>query len=138
MLGKRWEGFFLGEWRFSPEVEESPHISQCPLCNLLEKAKCCDCKEHKKITTLESLLTSFFFLLGTLLGLMHSTQLSEVKLKTDVLDALLKVFDLDPRTRAVFREVGGFVYVMSVLINMEGSLADPVNPAWTDGTWHNL
>lgn len=75
-----------------------------------------------------------FFLLGTLLGLMHSTELSEVKLKTDVLDALLKVFDLDPRTRAVFREVGGFVYVMSVLINMEGSLADPVNPAWTDGT----
>ena len=71
--------------------------------------------------------------LGTLLGLMHSTQQSEVKLKTDVLDALLKVFDLDPRTRAVFREVGGFVYVMSVLINMEGSLADPGSPAWTDG-----
>lgn len=43
--------------RFSPEVEESPHISQCPLCNLLEKTKCCDCKEHKKIITLESLLT---------------------------------------------------------------------------------
>ena len=37
------KGFFLGEWRFSPEVEESPHISQCPLCNLLEKAQCCDC-----------------------------------------------------------------------------------------------
>ena len=64
---------------------------------------------------------------------MHSTPQSEVKLKTDVLDALLKVFDLDPRTRAVFREVGGFVYVMSVLINMEGSLANPVSPIWIDG-----
>ncbi|XP_078381850.1 WD repeat and FYVE domain-containing protein 3-like isoform X3 [Oculina patagonica] len=70
--------------------------------------------------------------LGTLLGLMHSTPQSEVKLKTDVLDALLKVFDLDPRTRAVFREVGGFVYVMSVLINMEGSLASPVSFTWID------
>ena len=64
---------------------------------------------------------------------MHSTPQSEVKLKTDVLDALLKVFDLDPRTRAVFREVGGFVYVMSVLINMEGSLASPVLSMWIDG-----
>ena len=64
---------------------------------------------------------------------MHSTPQSEVKLKSDVLDALLKVFDLDPRTRAVFREVGGFVYVMSVLINMEGSLADPISAAWKDG-----
>lgn len=64
---------------------------------------------------------------------MHSTPQSEVKLKTDVLDALLKVFDLDPRTRAVFREVGGFVYVMSVLINMEGSLANPVSLTWIDG-----
>lgn len=64
---------------------------------------------------------------------MHSTPQSEVKLKTDVLDALLKVFDLDPRTRAVFREVGGFVYVMSVLINMEGSLASPVPSMWIDG-----
>ena len=64
---------------------------------------------------------------------MHSTPQSEVKLKTDVLDALLKVFDLDPRTRAVFREVGGFVYVMSVLINMEGSLANPVSLTWNDG-----
>lgn len=74
-----------------------------------------------------------FSFVGTLLGLMHSTPPSEVKLKSDVLDALLKVFDLDPKTRAVFREVGGFVYVMSVLINMEGSLADPVSVAWKDG-----
>lgn len=68
--------------------------------------------------------------LGTLLSLMHSTSQSEVKLKSDVLDALLKVFDLDPKTREGFREVGGFVYVMSVLINMEGSLADPISTGW--------
>lgn len=68
--------------------------------------------------------------LGTLLRLMHSSSPSEVKLKSDVFDTLLKVFDLDPRTRAGFREVGGFVYVMSVLINMEGSLADPISAVW--------
>ena len=70
---------------------------------------------------------------GTLLSLMHSTSQSEVKLKSDVLDALLKVFDLDPKTREGFREVGGFVYVMSVLINMEGSLADPISSGWQNG-----
>lgn len=64
---------------------------------------------------------------------MHSSSPSEVKLKSDVFDTLLKVFDLDPRTRAGFREVGGFVYVMSVLINMEGSLADPISAVWKNG-----
>ena len=67
---------------------------------------------------------------GTLLGLMHTAPQSEVRLKIDVLHALLKVFDLDPKTRAVFREVGGFVYVMSLLIGMEGCLAVPCSPTW--------
>ena len=66
---------------------------------------------------------------------MHSSSPSEVKLKSDVFDTLLKVFDLDPRTRAGFREVGGFVYVMSVLINMEGSLADPISAVWKNGKY---
>ena len=64
---------------------------------------------------------------------MHSKPQSEVKLKIDVLEALLKVFDLEPRARAVFREVGGFVYVMSVLIGMEGSLAASPAGAWKHG-----
>lgn len=34
------------------------------------------------------------------------------------------------RTRTVFRKVGGFVYVMSVLVSMEGCLAEPAKPPW--------
>ena len=34
------------------------------------------------------------------------------------------------RTRTVFRRVGGFVYVMSVLVSMEGCLADPPKAPW--------
>lgn len=64
---------------------------------------------------------------------MHSTPHSEVKLKIEVLNALLKVFELDPKTRAVFREVGGFVYVMSVPLNMEGSLKTPAPAPWATG-----
>ena len=75
----------------------------------------------------------FFLLLGTLLGLMQSTPPSDVRLKLDVLNTLLRIFELDRKMRAVFRDVGGFVYVMSVLINMERSLATPVNPAWAEG-----
>lgn len=37
------------------------------------------------------------------------------------------------RTRNMFRKVGGFVYVVSVLVSMEGSLALP-----TASIWHEL
>ncbi|XP_048589940.1 WD repeat and FYVE domain-containing protein 3-like [Nematostella vectensis] len=70
--------------------------------------------------------------LGTLLGLMHSTPLSEVALKIEVLNSLLRVFELEPNTRAVFREVGGFVYVMSVPLSMEGSLSTPPVATWAN------
>jgi len=33
-----------------------------------------------------------------------------------------------------FRKVGGFVYVMSVLVSMEGCLADPPKAPWHQGT----
>ena len=34
------------------------------------------------------------------------------------------------RTRTVFRKAGGFVYVVSVLISMEGALSNPPRPPW--------
>jgi len=34
------------------------------------------------------------------------------------------------RTRTVFRKAGGFVYVVSVLISMEGSLSVPAKSPW--------
>ena len=33
----------------------------------------------------------------------------------------------------MFRKVGGFVYVMSVLVSMEGCLADPPKAPWDTG-----
>ena len=37
------------------------------------------------------------------------------------------------RTRTVFRKVGGFVYVMSVLVSMEACFADPPKAPWNIG-----
>ena len=47
--------------------------------------------------------------------------------------SLLHVLRESHRTRTVFRKVGGFVYVMSVLVSMEGCLADPPKPPWDKG-----
>lgn len=54
-------------------------------------------------------------------------------MKIDLLRTVIRVFALEPRTRAMFREVGGFVYVMSVLMSMEGALGNDPNPTWKDG-----
>ena len=48
--------------------------------------------------------------------------------------SLLHVLRESHRTRTVFRRVGGFVYVMSVLVSMEGCLADPPKHPWNTGS----
>ncbi|XP_064637335.1 WD repeat and FYVE domain-containing protein 3-like isoform X3 [Lineus longissimus] len=68
--------------------------------------------------------------MGTLLGLMHTAPTEALELKTHVLKALLNCLRESHRTRTVFRKVGGFVYVMSVLVSMEGCLADPPKSPW--------
>ncbi|XP_076326045.1 WD repeat and FYVE domain containing 3 bchs isoform X2 [Tachypleus tridentatus] len=70
--------------------------------------------------------------MGTLLGLMHSAPIKALDLKVDILKSLLFVLGESHRTRTVFRKVGGFVYVVSVLVSMEGCLADPPRPPWND------
>jgi hypothetical protein len=40
------------------------------------------------------------------------------------------------RTRTVFRKVGGFVYIVSLLISMEGCLAVPPKRPWTTGRYY--
>ena len=47
--------------------------------------------------------------------------------------ALLSVLRESHRTRTVFRKVNGFVYVMSLLLSMEGSLLDPPKGPWDSG-----
>ena len=49
--------------------------------------------------------------------------------------SLLSVLRESHRTRTVFRKVGGFVYVMSVLVSMEGCLADPPKTPWENGKY---
>ena len=49
--------------------------------------------------------------------------------------ALLNVLRESHRTRMAFRKVGGFVYVMSVLVSMEGCLSDPPKSPWDQGTY---
>jgi hypothetical protein len=68
----------------------------------------------------------------TLLGLMHTAELADLELKNAVLRALLGTLRESHRTRTVFRRAGGFVYVVSVLISMEGALSVPVPRA----PWH--
>ncbi|XP_063226772.1 WD repeat and FYVE domain-containing protein 3 isoform X2 [Bacillus rossius redtenbacheri] len=60
--------------------------------------------------------------MGTLLGMMHSAPSSALTLKTHILKSLLGCLRESHRTRTVFRKVGGFVYVMSVLVSLEGCL----------------
>ena len=47
--------------------------------------------------------------------------------------SLLQVLKESHKTRTAFRKVGGFVYVMSVLVSMEGALADEPKAPWTAG-----
>ncbi|XP_028851764.1 WD repeat and FYVE domain-containing protein 3 isoform X2 [Denticeps clupeoides] len=68
--------------------------------------------------------------MGTLLGLMHSAPPTELQLKADILRALLAVLRESHRTRTVFRKVGGFVYVTSLLVAMERSLCSPPRNGW--------
>ncbi|XP_052816149.1 WD repeat and FYVE domain-containing protein 3-like isoform X4 [Mya arenaria] len=68
--------------------------------------------------------------MGTLLGLMNTAEVTDLELKTAILKSLLNVLRESHRTRTVFRKVGGFVYVMSVLVIMEGCLADPPRQPW--------
>ncbi|XP_006867792.1 PREDICTED: WD repeat and FYVE domain-containing protein 3 isoform X1 [Chrysochloris asiatica] len=68
--------------------------------------------------------------MGTLLGLMHSAPPTELLLKTDILRALLSVLRESHRSRTVFRKVGGFVYITSLLVAMERSLSSPPKNGW--------
>ena len=70
---------------------------------------------------------------GTLLCLMHTTKKTSVKLKIDALNSMLKIFAMNGQTRTVFQEVSGFVYVVAVLVSLEGSLADPAIGVWANG-----
>uniref|UniRef100_H3DD36 WD repeat and FYVE domain containing 3 n=1 Tax=Tetraodon nigroviridis TaxID=99883 RepID=H3DD36_TETNG len=90
------------------------------------------CREHALLIIQQLVLSpSGDDDMGTLLGLMHSAPSTELQLKTDVLRGqLFKVLRESHRTRTVFRKVGGFVYVTSLLVAMERSLCQPPRHGW--------
>ncbi|XP_061906663.1 WD repeat and FYVE domain-containing protein 3 isoform X3 [Entelurus aequoreus] len=89
------------------------------------------CREHALLIIQQLVLSpSGDDDMGTLLGLMHSAPPRELQLKTDILRALLAVLRESHRTRTVFRKVGGFVYVTSLLVAMERSLCQPPRHGW--------
>ena len=72
--------------------------------------------------------------LANLLALMHrETDITtNLNLKSSILKSLLVVLRENHRVRAIFRKVGGFVYVMSVLVHMEGCLSGATD------TWNGV
>ena len=40
---------------------------------------------------------------------------------------------MNGQTRTIFQEESGFVYVVAVLVSLEGSLADPAIGCWVNG-----
>ena len=69
---------------------------------------------------------------------MHSTPKTDVKLKADVLSSMLRIFAMNGQTRTVFQEVGGFVYVVSVLVSLEGSLDETPMDIWEGGKFQQF
>lgn len=58
-----------------------------------------------------------------LLSTMHAAPAGCVELKMHILRALLGCLRDSHRTRTIFRKVGGFVYVTSVVVSLDGRLA---------------
>lgn len=59
-----------------------------------------------------------------ILSTMHSAPAHNVELKIQIMKALLGCLRDSHRTRTIFRKVGGFVYVTSVFVSLDGKLSD--------------
>lgn len=59
-----------------------------------------------------------------ILTTMHSAPAQYIELKMQILRALLGCLRDSHRTRTIFRKVGGFVYVTSVFVSLDGKLND--------------
>uniref|UniRef100_A0A1I8G3P8 WD repeat and FYVE domain-containing protein 3 n=1 Tax=Macrostomum lignano TaxID=282301 RepID=A0A1I8G3P8_9PLAT len=68
--------------------------------------------------------------MGCLLGLMHTAPPTAIRLKTEVLATISAVLQASHRCRSAFRRCSGFVYVISLLVSLEGSLKEQPGPPW--------
>jgi len=58
--------------------------------------------------------------------------------KIEILKMLLRCFQLDSYTKNMFREVGGFGVLISVLASLYGSLVDNRTSPWSEGLFVNF
>lgn len=66
--------------------------------------------------------------MAALLVTLHSSDVnSNIPLKIEILTSLITSFRESHRARNNFRKAGGFLYLMSVLVSMEGLLAKNCN-----------
>ena len=70
---------------------------------------------------------------STLLELMQAAQPDNYSVKIDILDACQQLFALDARTQTRFREIQGFVYVISSLVSLSSGDADGDADGHADG-----
>nr|XP_054773448.1 WD repeat and FYVE domain-containing protein 3-like [Lytechinus pictus] len=68
--------------------------------------------------------------MGTLLGVMQSSDIRAITLKIDILQSLVYVLRESSRSRTMFRKVGGFLNLISVLVSVEECLEDPIKEPW--------
>lgn len=62
-----------------------------------------------------------------ILSTMHSVPAHQIEFKIQILNMLLGCLKDSHRTRTVFRKVGGFVYLTSVFVSLDGKLNDAKN-----------
>lgn len=70
-----------------------------------------------------------------LLTTMHSASVEQIDLKIEILKLLLGTLKESHRTRTLFRKVGGFVYVTSVFVSLDGKLREGKKSAVTVKIW---
>ncbi|CAK8696786.1 unnamed protein product [Clavelina lepadiformis] len=62
--------------------------------------------------------------MGTLLGILSTLSRDKLQLKIDILLSLCKVVQKSKDSRAMFRNVGGFINLISIFVSMEGCLSN--------------
>ena len=70
---------------------------------------------------------------SALLDLLNQSSQTAVRVKSEVFQTILRIFQLDSAQKGTFRDVCGFHYLISVLASLIGSLAPRRTKPWIGG-----
>ena len=70
---------------------------------------------------------------SALLDLLNQSSQTAVRVKAEVFQTILRIFQLDSAQKGIFRDVCGFHYLISVLASLIGSLAPRRTDPWIGG-----